>query len=372
MAGLYDDLPEPQAESQTALSFGNNCSETQKDDFESLGPRPDAGSSHVFKLDDVILQHMFSYLALPDVGNVLPAVCPLLLYLRSSWSDWRRFAQPLILSRPRIQLTQLLNIHSRSLEELSHVSESLGKFAVEAFQGFRRLPSFAPDLHALSYCELPIPRVVWSLHNEGLSRWRNACAAVVDGTFALLPPWDRVPRKAFLPKKVRILVGVSLWLPPNEVAAEHSFPSLYLNAILLEPEKFEALAERHPSNPPCLAATCEALLLRMMPGTASTLEDWSWRFCFGPEGFRHAGHGDLEGYRHEIQTPGQRRWRPPELCFAAKEENAQSLRLLLRSRRCIGLLDWSKRTGAEATPMAGFPWVFLCFSGIRPAPSVID
>ena len=228
----------------------------------------------------------------------------------------------------------------RSLEELAHVSECLGKFAVEGFQGFRpRLPSFSPDLHALSYCELPIPRVVWSLHSEGLSRWRNTCAAVIDGEFALLPPWDRSPRKGFLPRKVRILLGVSLWLPPNEVAAEHSFPSLYLNAALLEPEKFEALAERHPSNPPCLAATCEALLLRMMPGTASTLEEWSWRFCFGPEGYRHSGHGDLEGYRHEIGTPGQRRWRPPELCFAGLEESAQSLRLLLRSRRCIGLLE---------------------------------
>lgn len=220
------------------------------------------------------------------------------------------------------------------------MSECLGKFAVEGFQGFRpRLPSFSPDLHALSYCELPIPRVVWSLHSEGLSRWRNTCAAVIDGEFALLPPWDRSPRKGFLPRKVRILLGVSLWLPPNEVAAEYSFPSLYLNAALLEPEKFEALAERHPSNPPCLAATCEALLLRMMPGTASTLEEWSWRFCFGPEGYRHSGHGDLEGYRHEIGTPGQRRWRPPELCFAGLEESAQSLRLLLRSRRCIGLLE---------------------------------
>lgn len=343
MAGLYDDLPEPQADNQTAGagSDSNSFTNVQEEGLNlGLGTRPeDAGGSKVFKLDDVILQHVLSYLALPDVGNALPAVCPLLLFLRSTWTDWRRFAQPL--QRSRIRLMQLLNIHSRSLVELAHVAESLGKFAAE-FQGFRpRLPSFAPDLHALSYCELPIPRVVWSLHNEGLSKWRNSCAAVVDGEFALLPPWDRAPRKAFLPRKVRILLGVSLWLPPTEVDAEHSFPSLYLNAALLEPEKFEALAERHPSNPPCLAATCESLLLRMpTDSTGSTLEDWSWRFSFGPEGYRHPGHGDLEGYRHEIQTPGRRRWRPPELCFAAaREENAQSLRLLLRSRRCIGLLE---------------------------------
>ena len=340
MAGLYDDLPEPQTESQVSASVDVGAKQLQENSLE-IGPRPeDAGSSKVFTLDDVSLQHILSFLALPDVGNVLPTVCPLLLFLRSSWADWRRFSQPL--RRPKIRMMQLLNIQSRSLQELAHVSESLGRFAVEGFQGFRpRLPSFAPDLHALSYCELPIPRVVWSLHNEGLSKWRGTCAAVVDAEFALLPPWDRPPRKAFLPRKLRLLLGVSLWLPPDEVAAEHSFPSLYMNAALLEPEKFEALAERHPSNPPCLAATCEALLLRMTPGAlSSTLEDWSWRFCFGPEGYRHAGHGDLEGYRNEIRTPGRRRWRPPELCFAAGEESAQSLRLLVRSRRCIGLLEW--------------------------------
>ena len=43
------------------------------------------------------------------------------------------------------------------------------------------------------------------------------------------------------------------------------------NVALLEPAVFESLAERHPSGPPCLAATCEALLLRPLdPGLMST------------------------------------------------------------------------------------------------------
>ena len=347
MAGLYDDLPEPQSEKlPTAGQL-----ESQKLQIESeawdVGLRPeDPGNSKFFTLDDVSLQQVFSFLALPEIGRVLPAVCPLLRFLRSAWADWRGFAQPL--QQSRIRVMQLLHVQSRSLCELAQEAQLLGKFAAEGFQGFRpRLPSFAPDLHDLCYCELPIPRVVWSLHNVGLSKWRSACAAVVDVSFALLPPWDRAPRRQLLPRRVQLLLGVSLWLPPNEVAAEHSFPSLYMNVALLEPEAFEALADRYPDNPPCLAATCEALLLRMVPNNSSSLEDWSWRFCFGHLGYRHSGHGEMEGYRHEIQTPGRRRWRPPELCFTREDErSAQSLRVLLRSRRCLGLLEWWKKVRA--------------------------
>ncbi|CAJ1361308.1 unnamed protein product [Effrenium voratum] len=340
MAGLYDDLPEPQSDNAQQLLVESEQRRHSDDAFD-VGPRPeDAGASRLFALDDVTLQQIWGFLALPDVGNSLPAVCPLLKFLRGAWAVWQRFAAPLC--RTRIQIMQLLHVHSRSLPELALLSESLGE-AVDGFQGFRpRLPSFAPDLHALSYCELPIPRVVWSLHNEGLSKWRTACASVVNAEFALLPPWDRPPRRNFLPRKVHLLLGVSLWLPPQQVEAEHSFPVLYMNVALLEPAVFESLAERHPGGPPCLAATCEALLLRLDPGLRSSAleDDWSWRFCFGPEGYRHTGHGETEGYRCEVQSAGRRRWRPPELCFARVEEKAaQSLRVLLRCRRCVGLLE---------------------------------
>lgn len=340
MAGLYDDLPEPQSEQASGQVTSEKTEAHLEYDWKDV-PRPkDPGNAKLFALDDVSLEHVLSFLSLLDLGNVLPAVCPLLLFLRGVWPEWRRFVQPL--RRAGVETIQLLQVDTRSLAELCHLSECLNHFAAEGFRGFKpRLPSFAPDRHALSYRELPIPRVVWSLHSEGLSRWRRTCACVLEVSSALLPPWDRTPKRQLLPRKVRLLLGVSLWLPPNEVAAEHSFPSLYLNAALMDPEIFEALADRFPENPPCLAATCEALLLRMWADTSSTLEDWSWRVCFGLLGYRHPGHGDMEGYRQEIQTPGRKRWRPPELCFAREEDRlaVSSLRILLRTRRCLGLLE---------------------------------
>ena len=33
--------------------------------------------------------------------------------------------------------------------------------------------------------------MVWSLHNEGLSKWRTACASVVNAEFAAWLKWER-------------------------------------------------------------------------------------------------------------------------------------------------------------------------------------
>eukprot|EP00933_Yihiella_yeosuensis_P043959 TRINITY_DN3899_c0_g2_i2.p1 TRINITY_DN3899_c0_g2~~TRINITY_DN3899_c0_g2_i2.p1 ORF type:complete len:360 (-),score=59.87 TRINITY_DN3899_c0_g2_i2:206-1285(-) len=355
--GLYDDLPLPADEVAPVQNKTNSCKhETLLDESLLLKPRPaDAGDSLLFLLDDVIIHQIFEFLALPEVGTALPATCRLVRFLRVIWIAWQRFEKPL--RRERVRVEHLLNVHLRSLEELSELSEAIQE-VIRSSPGKHRLPSSSSDLKNYSYFELATPRVQWSLHNEGFSNWRS-CSDKVDVSFALLPPWDRHPRRRFLPQKVRLVVGISLWLPPSGADAEHSWPALWLNCSLEQPEVFEALAERHPDNPPCLAATCEAIAFRprfessqkkaeglrsaelsALPH-AQVLEEWSCRFCFGPTGYRHVGHGETEGFDFEVSTVGRRRWRPPDLCFArvGEQPQDQGLHLLLQTRRCIGLLE---------------------------------
>ncbi|CAE7683017.1 alkbh5, partial [Symbiodinium sp. CCMP2456] len=307
-------------------------------DLRPLAKRPEnVGSSKLFSLHEYTLQHTFGFLALPDIGNSLASVCRFLHWLRGDWPPWQRFAKAL--RKPRIRLSQLPSLQSLCLQELGDLAEALQR-ASKSFKGTNLIP---PDPHTFSYSELPLPRVVWSLHSEGYSKWRRVCSSLVDAEFAILPPWDRAPRRSFLPRKVQLHLGVSLYLPPEHVGAEDSFPLLCMKMALAEPQRFEAVAERHPQQPPCLAAKCDALLLRLPSlGREATLEEWSCKeFCFGQEGYRHSGHGDLEGYRHEITARGKKRWRPPELCFAraGEERSSASLHLFLRSRRCLGLLE---------------------------------
>merc|ERR1712192_62989 len=144
--------------------------------------------------------------------------------------------------------------------------------------------------------------------------------------------------------------------PPEGVEPEHSYPVLKLCAALKGAQAFEALAAKHPSDPPCLAATCDAVIFRPCSRgsqdegldcsrdsdtSAAVLEEWSLRFCFGPRGFRHAGHGECDGYDAEFSAAGRRRWRPVELCYAratpgSRETPFAGMRLLFRGRRCEG------------------------------------
>ncbi|CAE7041950.1 alkbh5, partial [Symbiodinium sp. CCMP2592] len=294
------------------------------------------GSSKLFSLHASTLLHALEFLALPEIGHSLASVCRFLQGLRGSWPPWKRFAEAL---RPtRIRLPSL---HSRRLEELGDLAEDLQR-ATKSFKGNQTIP---PDPHTFSYSELPLPRVVWSLHSEGLSQWRRVCSSLVDAEFAILPPWDRAPRRSFLPRKVQMHLGVSLWLPPEEVGdPRDSFPMLKLRMALAEPQHFEALAERHPQQPPCISAKCDAVLLRLPSlGREATLEEWNCQaFCFGQAGYHHSGYGALDGYRYETATRAKKRWRPPDLCFAraGEERSSASLHLLLRSRRCFeGLFE---------------------------------
>jgi len=161
------------------------------------------------------------------------------------------------------------------------------------------------------------------------------------------------------PPQVRLRLGISYYLPPAGVCVEESFPMLKLCAVLENPQDFQLLADKHPSEPPCLAATCDALVFRPCPAassdesgrqnsgstpqmSATVLEEWSLRFCFGPDGYRHTGHGECDGYAAEFRAAGQRRWRPVEHCYAKEglsDIPFPGLRLLFRARRCDGLLD---------------------------------
>eukprot|EP00930_Biecheleria_cincta_P045277 TRINITY_DN31209_c0_g1_i1.p1 TRINITY_DN31209_c0_g1~~TRINITY_DN31209_c0_g1_i1.p1 ORF type:complete len:354 (-),score=33.64 TRINITY_DN31209_c0_g1_i1:135-1196(-) len=349
MAGLYDDLPEPASHTNaqvicTGTQFENECRDQA---HVTAQIRPDAGKSRFLTTDDATIHHVLSFLPLTDVGTAWPSCCRLMQYLREDWQDWRHFVRPLR-DRIRIKVIQILQVQSRSIGELGKLSATLENVALEGFPGCKpRQPSSANDRDMHSYFELPTPRVVWSLQSEGITSWRGVCSLAIDAGYALLPPWDRGARRLHLPKKIQLLIGVSLWLPPVGADLEHSFPGLYMNVALALPEIFERLADRFPDSPPCLAANCAALIVKPQDASSSlettgmpTLEDWTWRFCFGPEGYRHMGHGDTEGYRREITVAGRRRWRPPELCFARAGENRQaSFCVLLRTRRSVGLLD---------------------------------
>lgn len=164
----------------------------------------------------------------------------------------------------------------------------------------------------------------------------------IDADFALLPPWNRASQRPLLPRRLRLLVGISLWLPPEGVDAARSFPALYLNVALEQPAALRALAAQHPAAPPCVSATCQAVLFRPgEPASRGLMEEWGLRFCFGPEGYRHPGHGETDGYAIEAFAPGRRRWRPPNLCECLDGQRPQDagLHLLLRACRCEGLLD---------------------------------
>lgn len=342
MAGLYDDLPEPVLAAAPAEASGQALPLSQ-----SFGaglpaesrPAPTA-VSRLFTLDDASVHMTLGFLSLSDIGTV-PSVCKLLQWLRESWLQWRRFIAPLR-REVHVHVARLLGAESQSIEKLISLAADIEAAAINGFRrkGHAYLLGGVGGF-SYSYGALPLQRVLWSLHSEGLTAWRGVCSMAVDGSFALLPPWGFERRRALLPEEVRLLVGISLWLPPEGAEAEHSYPLLYLNAALQEASAFEALAAQHEDNPPCVAATCEAVLFRPGGGASAVVEEWSLRFCFGPVGFRHQGHGDTDGYRVEAYAAGRRRWRPPDLCYAPDGELSRDagLHLILRARRCDGLLD---------------------------------
>merc|ERR1712110_543784 len=106
---------------------------------------------------------------------------------------------------------------------------------------------------------------------------------------------------------------------------------------------FESLASQYPDDPPCLAATVDAFLFRPKTEAAETpiVEEWSLRYCFGPESYRHTGHGETDGYRLEVKSEGRRKWRPPDLCYTKVGDAPRDtgLHLLVGARRCDGLLE---------------------------------
>eukprot|EP00401_Gymnodinium_catenatum_P052613 CAMPEP_0117540800 /NCGR_PEP_ID=MMETSP0784-20121206/43686_1 /TAXON_ID=39447 /ORGANISM="" /LENGTH=381 /DNA_ID=CAMNT_0005337467 /DNA_START=72 /DNA_END=1215 /DNA_ORIENTATION=- len=291
MAGLYDDLPEPASMgTQPDVDLVTHGAASQG----AEAPRPErprpSGPSPIFSLDDASLHAVLGFLALPTVGRALPAVCPLLRWLREDWLSWQRFIAPL--HRHKVQVTRLLRASSRGVEDLMPLAESIGAILLQGFGvGRRRRPlgcwgvggglanaGFAPAAvlgQSCHYGELSMPRVLWSLHTEGFTRWRGVCALTLDARFALLPPWSFAKRRALVPPRVLLHVGISLWLPPDGIEAAHSFPGLHLNVALAEPHAFETLAGTYPEDPPCLAATCDAVLFRPSGSDASAavLED---------------------------------------------------------------------------------------------------
>ncbi|CAK0909885.1 unnamed protein product [Prorocentrum cordatum] len=295
-----------------------------------------------FAMDDLSVHLVWGFLPLPCVGRAVPAACRLMLWLREEWQAWQAFAQPLRRPGRTIRIARLLRAGERGVEHLAGLAAVLEEAALRGFSG-APAPGGSGRL-ALQYGELAVPRVQWSLHSEGLSPWRGVCSLPLDAEWAVLPPWRKAVGGGL---RASLLLGVSLWLPPEGVSVADSFPGLMLSVTLQEPELLEALAERSPSEPPCLAAACDALLVRGggRAGAAGppALEEWRLRFCFGPQGHRHAGHGDLEGYRAEVRQMGRKRWRPPDLCYTPSWEQPcpgdAGLRLLLRGRRCDGLLE---------------------------------
>jgi len=345
MAGLYDDLPEPASSTPAAASAPNAGSAAIAQRLGALAPAPrpsaSGASQLLHTLDEANFHAVLGFLPLPDVGASLPVASRLALWLRNVWLPWQQLLAPLR-RQVDVHVVRLLNPRLQSMEELSVLATSIESAALSGFRGLRhsRLLGGVGG-YMYFYGGLPMQRVLWSLHSEGLTPWRGVCSMAVDAHFALLPPWALAKRRTLLPERVQLLVGISLWLPPDGVDAEHSFPALYLNVALADAAAFEALAAEHPSLPPCISATCEAVLFR--PGTCSAgvMEEWNLRFCFGPEGYRHPGHGETDGYGIEAFAVGRRRWRPPNVCECLDGQRPRDagLHLLLRGRRCDGLLD---------------------------------
>eukprot|EP00928_Gymnodinium_smaydae_P044207 TRINITY_DN29507_c0_g2_i1.p1 TRINITY_DN29507_c0_g2~~TRINITY_DN29507_c0_g2_i1.p1 ORF type:complete len:364 (+),score=37.55 TRINITY_DN29507_c0_g2_i1:192-1283(+) len=363
MAGLYDDLPDP-----CSLEFGTTTVATAAveasnvQEMVKLKVRPHApDSSRLLCLDDVSFCLVLSFLSLPDVGTNLPAACPVLSWLRDEWLVWSRFVAPL--RRGGVHVVRVRCIEQRSLDALAmlacSIEQALKQAIVEADSRRRRplgcwgMPIPLGGLadadivrvpgQVISYGELPMPRVLWSLHNEGFTPWKGVCSLKLDACFSLLPPWNQTRRNDMLLSNVKFEVGISLWTPPENADTAQSFPGLHLKVRLVDAAVLEAVALQHLDNPPCLAATCDALLFR--PGDVNKqvtiLEYWSLRFCFGPTGYRHAGHGETDGYQMEVSVAGRKRYRPPDICYTRVGEQlrGEGLHLLVGWRRCDGLLD---------------------------------
>lgn len=345
MAGLYDGLPEPSGAGSMVAGDGltsiENISSTVTAKKTRVRPCI-ATAAPIFIMDDASVHVMFAFLALPDIGSSLPVTCRVLRWLRDTWLLWQQFLAPL--QRRHINVTRLSRSRLESIQELGSLTAAVGSMAEHGFRGERCGHSWrGVDGFAYNYGELPVPRVMWSLHTEGFTPWKNVCSMAVDAGFALLPPWSGA-RRLLLPSRIQVQLGISLWLPPQYGDPEYSFPALHLNAALDEPEKFEAIAARYPNEPPVLAAVCDAMLFRPGSSTAigaTVVEEWGFRVCFGPRGYRHPGHGETDGYFSEVNVVGRRRWRPPELCHVPDGQRPQDLALhiLSRGKHCEGLLD---------------------------------